>query len=155
MSKPARLFQKPKPDATWAFCRLLHAIQPSKAATPTMATQRTIWKMTLRTRGSRRKGAAGAADASPVAMVVQPPPVIGACSALTHRRCVHDAALGPQRVEAAGDLERRALADVALERLAVVTDVLDDAVDPVLGQAELLAERVLHAEQAADFRVVR
>src|SRR5215467_4476679 len=70
--------------------------------------------------------------------------------ASAHRRRVHDAALGPQRVQAARDLERRVLSDVALEHLAVVPDMLDDAVDPVLGEAELLAERVLRPEQAAD-----
>jgi len=58
---------------------------------------------------------------------------------LADRRSVLQAALGPQRILAAGDLERRALADIALEHLAVVTDLLDDRVDPLLVDAERLA----------------
>ena len=46
------------------------------------------------------------------------------------RRRVLEAALRPQRVEAAGDLERRARADIALEDLAVIADRLDDVVRP-------------------------
>src|SRR5262245_40394657 len=64
------------------------------------------------------------------------------------RRRVLQAALGPQRVGAARDLQRRALADVAVEYLRVVSDVLDRAVGPVLGQAELLAVIPLGAEEA-------
>src|SRR5262249_37282297 len=71
-----------------------------------------------------------------------------------HRWRVHDAALGPQRVQAARDLERRALPDVALEHLAVITDVLEDTVGPVLGEAELLAEIALGTEQALDVGIV-
>src|SRR5262245_2643204 len=74
--------------------------------------------------------------------------------ALADRRGVLQAALGPQRVLAAGDLERRALADVALEHLAVVTDLLDDVVDPLLVDAERLAHARRDAEDALDGRVV-
>ena len=49
---------------------------------------------------------------------------------------------------------RRALADVLLEALAVVADVLDDAVGPVVGQADGFAELAFGAEQALDLRVV-
>src|SRR5262245_10280775 len=48
------------------------------------------------------------------------------------RRRVLKPALGPQRIHPAGDLQRRALSDVLLEHLAVVPDVLDDPVGPVL-----------------------
>src|SRR5215475_11227691 len=51
--------------------------------------------------------------------------------ALADRRGVLQAALGPQPVEPSLDLERRAHAEVALEALAVVPDLLDDVVDPL------------------------
>src|ERR1043166_67220 len=67
---------------------------------------------------------------------------------LADRRGVLQAALVPQAVHAARDLERRALPDVLLEHLAVIPDVLDDAVGPVLGKTELLAVIAFGAEQA-------
>src|SRR5882757_11300321 len=45
---------------------------------------------------------------------------------LADRRGVLQAALGPQLVEAALDLERRSHADVAVEAFAVVADLLHD-----------------------------
>ena len=45
--------------------------------------------------------------------------------------------------------------DVPLEDLAVVADMLDDAIGPVLGQAELLAVIAFGAEQALDVRIGR
>src|SRR5664279_3487908 len=71
-----------------------------------------------------------------------------------YRRRVLQSALGPQRVEAALDLDRRTHADVALEALAVVPHRLNDAVGPIVGQAEPAAEITLDAEQTADRRVV-
>src|SRR5215831_12152284 len=44
-----------------------------------------------------------------------------------YRRGVLQAALGPQRVEATFDLQRRAFADVAVEHLAVIADMAHDA----------------------------
>jgi hypothetical protein len=52
------------------------------------------------------------------------------CSA--DRDAVLQAALGPERVLAALDLQARALADVLLERLAVVAHVLDDPDGPIV-----------------------
>src|SRR5262245_9338533 len=72
-----------------------------------------------------------------------------------HRRRVLDAALGPEPVDATADAELRARSHVALEYFAVVADLLDDAHDPVLGQAKLLAEIALDAQQAPDLRLVR
>src|SRR3954463_7877916 len=69
------------------------------------------------------------------------------------RRRVLEATFGPQRVEAARDLERRALPDILLEHLAVISDVLDDAISPILGQPELLAVVTFGTEQAFDVRV--
>src|ERR1700730_7514251 len=71
------------------------------------------------------------------------------------RRGVLQAALGPQRVEAALDLERRAFADVALEHLAVVADVAHDAHHPVLGEPELFAVVALGADQLLDVGIFR
>src|SRR5215813_6184780 len=74
--------------------------------------------------------------------------------ASSDRRGVLQAALGPQPVEAALDLERRAHAEVALEALAVVPDLLDDGVDPLLVDPQCLAHARRHAEDALDRRVV-
>src|SRR5262249_16659324 len=70
------------------------------------------------------------------------------------RRCVLHASLGPERIEAASDLERRALPDIALEYFAIVADQLDDAIDPILGQSELLAEISFRAEHPLYFRII-
>src|SRR3954452_18108479 len=69
------------------------------------------------------------------------------------RRRVLEATFGPQRVEAARDLQRRALPDVLLEDLAVISDMLDDPVAPVLGQPELLAVIAFGPEQALHIRI--
>src|ERR1700720_2979486 len=66
---------------------------------------------------------------------------------------VLQAALGPQRIEPARDLQRRALADIALKAFAVIALGLDDAIGPVVGQAEPFTELAFEAEQAADFRI--
>src|SRR5262249_31594601 len=72
-----------------------------------------------------------------------------------HRRRVLDAALGPEPVDAAADAELRARSYIALEYFAVVADLLDDAHHPVLGQAKLLAEIALDAQEAPDLGLVR
>src|SRR5262249_12728476 len=68
---------------------------------------------------------------------------------------VLDAALGPQLVQPAVDLERRAHADVALKRFAVVADLLDDVNGPILGQAELLTVVAFSSDETLDLRVWR
>src|SRR5579884_3058953 len=70
------------------------------------------------------------------------------------RRRVLDPSLGPKRIQAACDLERRALPDIAVEDFAIIADQLDDAVDPVLGQSELLAEISLSPKQTFYFRIL-
>src|SRR5262252_4767092 len=72
----------------------------------------------------------------------------------TDRRGVLNTTLGPKRIEAARDLQRRALAEIALEDFPVIADVLDDAVDPVLGQPQLFAVIAFGAQQALDFGIV-
>src|SRR4051812_17912993 len=71
------------------------------------------------------------------------------------RQAVLEAALGPERVLAALDLEPGALADGLVEDLAVVADVLDDAVGPIVGQAEGLAVLAFRSEKTLDLRIVR
>src|SRR5476649_804104 len=69
-------------------------------------------------------------------------------------RRVLQAAFLPQLVQAAVDLEDRARADIALEALAVVTDQLDDVVDPLLVEPERLAHARGDAEDALDRGIV-
>src|SRR5690606_433842 len=78
-------------------------------------------------------------------------------SLLAKRRCVLDAALGPELVQAARDLERAFLADIALEHLAIVADAGDNLGNPVIVEAEHLADLRLRllTENALDFWVVR
>ena len=64
------------------------------------------------------------------------------------------AAFAPQRVQAARDLDGRALPHIALEDLPVVADMLDDAIGPVVGESEPFTEVPLDAQQAADRRIV-
>src|SRR5215470_17483856 len=69
---------------------------------------------------------------------------------LADRRRVLQAALGPQIVQAAVDFQHRAGTDVALEALAVVPDLLDDVVDPLLVDPQRLAHARCDAEDALD-----
>src|SRR6185295_7378677 len=63
-------------------------------------------------------------------------------------------ALAPEFVEAASEPERRLLADVAFEALAVIADLLDDVVGPVLREPSHLTHLVFDAEHAPDFRIL-
>src|ERR1700692_3439810 len=74
---------------------------------------------------------------------------------LPDRRRILDAALGPEPVEAAADAELRPGPHVAIEHFAVIADLLDDAHDPVLGQAELLAVGALGPQHPLDLRLRR
>src|SRR5665213_1077890 len=56
---------------------------------------------------------------------------------LANGPCVLQATLGPQRIQPPRDLERAVHADVALEALAVVTDLLDDVVDSPVSYTHL------------------
>src|SRR6188474_3533883 len=73
---------------------------------------------------------------------------------LADRRRVLQAALRPQLVQAALDLERAAGADMLVEALAVVPDLLDDVVDPLLVDPERLAHARRDTEDALDRRVL-
>src|SRR5215831_10792200 len=66
-----------------------------------------------------------------------------------HGKPVLQTALGPQGVQAARNLQWRALPDVPLEDFAVIADRLDDAVRPIIGEAERLPELALNTEQTA------
>src|SRR4051812_36386934 len=66
---------------------------------------------------------------------------------------VHQAALGPQPVEAALQLQRAALADIALEDLGVIADRLEGIERPGIVESEPGAELAAGAEQSLRRRV--
>src|SRR6516164_1312553 len=68
---------------------------------------------------------------------------------------VLQAALGPQLIAAARQLERRVRADIAVVDLAIIADLLDDVDDPVIADAEALAELTFDAEHALHLRIRR
>jgi hypothetical protein len=67
---------------------------------------------------------------------------------------VHEAALRPQVVRAAGQLHGRARAEVALKHLAVIADGFDDACGPSIVKAQVLTMATLEPEQAANHEVL-
>src|SRR5262245_24347585 len=67
---------------------------------------------------------------------------------------IHQATVGPQRVLTTFELERRVHADIALVALAVVTDLFDDVVHPLLVDAHRLAIARRDAEETLDCRIV-
>src|SRR3954468_1633271 len=104
-----------------------------------------------------RPSIAPAADAAPLEfahVLVGKPVSTFPGHALAHRWRELQSAFVPQRVQAARDLQWRALPDVAFERLAVIADLLDDAIGPVVWQTERFAMLALAAEQPLDVRVV-
>src|SRR5690349_17801282 len=66
---------------------------------------------------------------------------------------VHQPALVPQPVQAARQLQRAGLADIALEDLAVIPDRLDGVQHPAVVEAEAGAELAAGAQQALRHRV--
>src|SRR3954454_4956438 len=64
----------------------------------------------------------------------------------------HQPAVLPELVLPAREAEPRAFAEVALEDLGVVSDLLGRLVSPVAREAVLLSEIIAHAEQALDLR---
>src|SRR5512134_3010598 len=72
-------------------------------------------------------------------------------SALSDWRGIHDAALVPEAVQAALEAERL---EVGVEALAVVADLLDDVVGPLVVDAEHLADVAARADDALDRRVL-
>src|SRR6202171_1277180 len=157
MSKPAVLFQKPKPWAILARARFCAALCAAAKARPTTMTISAACSAKLpNPREKRRRGRAISARAisamgRPVAAATRSQATYPSANGQT----VLQAALGPQRVEPARDLQRRALADIALKNFAVIADGLDDAIGPVVGQPEPFTELAFETEQAADFRIGR
>src|SRR3546814_4394894 len=72
----------------------------------------------------------------------------------SERPRIQRAALGPLLVHTAIQLERAALADVTLEALAIIADLLEDVVAPLLVDAEVLAHARGDTQDALDVRVV-
>src|SRR3954453_15294878 len=68
------------------------------------------------------------------------------------RWCDQQPAVLPELVLPAREAEPRAFAQVALEDLAVVSDLFDRLIGPVGREAVLLPEIIAHAEQALDLR---
>ena len=71
------------------------------------------------------------------------------------RRCVHQAAGIPQRVDATGDFQLAGLAEIAFEHLAIIADLGDDVVGESGVEPDLLAIVALDAEEPPDCRVLR
>src|SRR5689334_5452091 len=173
MSNPDVPLRKPKPEAMPRFSRLVAVLCTKKAARPRMMAATTTWKMIprmnslcqneeegLRATVSRavieqtlRDGAkrVGAPDPSSGSDAPFWPLLPGSADG----RSVLQTALVPQLVQAAGQAQRRLQADIALEAFAVVADLLDDVIGPVLGHAHHLAHVVFHAQHAAHFRILR
>ena len=61
-----------------------------------------------------------------------------------------NATVVPQRVQATVDFQGSALAQVALEHFAVVTDLLDDLYDPILLHFQVFAVFAVSTEQTAN-----
>src|SRR5580700_2168042 len=157
MSKPAVLFQKPKPWAILARARFCAALWAAATASPTTTTSSAACSAQLpKPREKRRRGRAISARAiSAIGRPVAAAAPSQATQPSANGQAVLQAALGPQRVEAARDLQRRALADIALKAFAVIALGLDDAIGPVVGQPERFTELAFEAEEAADFRIGR
>src|SRR5690606_15344369 len=83
---------------------------------------------------------AGAAFACPRPTRETRPCQAASSSGSANGHPVLQAALGPELVEAARDLERALLADIALEELAVIADALDDLDREVVVEPEVGAE---------------
>src|SRR6185312_15371400 len=81
----------------------------------------------------------------------RPPPCPLAPRASAERHGVHEAVLRPQIVESAVELQWRAGADVALEHLAVIADLLDDVIGPFVVDMQRLAHPWRDAEHALHF----
>src|SRR3979409_1289228 len=77
------------------------------------------------------------------------------CWRSADRRRVLETALVPELVEAAGNSELGAGADIAIKALAVIADGLHDPHHPILGQAELFAEIAVAPQYPFQLRVVR
>src|SRR5215831_11253378 len=98
------------------------------------------------------------ADEQPKRAPVIAAPLLAAlllAAALLERRGVHQAALGPEPVEAPLKLQGARLAHVALEDLAIIAADLDGLRQPFVVQAEPRAELAGRPEQALDGRRAR
>src|SRR5581483_3000744 len=154
-SKPDVFFRKPKPAAMCCVSRLVRALTMiSKAIQASTITNRVCTATPFQpaappsARFSRSSTCSGG---DRVSMLIAAPPQ---AEQSADRRRVLDSALVPELVQSASDLQPGAGADIAIERLAVVTDRLDDAVEPVLGQPELFAEIAVDPKGAFDVRLV-
>src|SRR4029077_2456365 len=142
--------RKPNPPAMPRWRRLTTGLLTRKATNPARTSTNTICRKIPRTRGSRHgAGRLGRSALFAVSLAM----VAGrARSADRHR--VDQAALGPQIVEPAFELERRSEAEMLVEDLAVIADQLDLVVGPLLVEPQIFAHARGDAEHALDVGVV-
>src|SRR6185369_10181792 len=144
MLKPAGSARKPNPDLMPRASRVAPTLRATTSASASSASASPPWTSQSRSRRARRAARHAASPtgaASGAATAVR-------CGALADRRRVHQAALGPEVDDAARQPDRRLRPEVALEALAVVADLLDDAIRPLLVEAEELAGVFRDAEEA-------
>src|SRR5579863_4310543 len=155
MPKAASRPRNPNPVAMLCRSRLTIVLWTRKPASARIAATNRICKTIPRTAGSCHGGgrfgfsAPKLAGAVSLAMAGRPG---RAASADRHR--VDQAALGPQIVEPALQLERAAHAEIMVEHLTVIADRLDLVIGPFLVEPERLAHAGGDAEDTLDGGVV-
>src|SRR6476660_4022538 len=138
MLKPAGSRRKSKPDLICRASRLAPTLRASRTARATRS--RATAPCSSQSRRSRARRRARQAASAPITSA--------------QRRGVHQAALGPQVVDAARQRHRRLRPEVAFEAFAVVADLLDDPVGPCGIETEELAGVLRDAEEALDARIL-
>src|SRR5664279_5934526 len=151
MLKPAGSRRKPKPDLIWRTSRLAATFcaRPTRSATTTSATAPCSNPSRSRRARRRARHAASPVAAADTGSTLER---TGQRSSANRRR-VHQPALGPQVVDAARQAEGRLEPEVSLEALAVVADLLDDAVGPLGVESQKLARVLGDAEEALHGRI--
>src|SRR3546814_7117317 len=151
MSKPAGRDRNSNPVSTPSRFVWSTTFVTRNAATETAPSNARAWMAILRqSRGAAARSRAGSVSCS---LVVTPCGPLRLGSA--ERRGDHDAAVLPQPVQTAGEAERRSLAEIAGEDLAVVAHLLDRLQRPVGRGAELRSQILVDAQQPPDFRMLR
>src|SRR5690349_20976633 len=149
MLKPAGARRKSKPDLIGRASRFAPTLRAMCTPTATSNSATRPWRLHARRRSTRRRARHGASPTGAASWAITT-----RAGGLADRRRVHQAALRPQVVDAARQADRCLGAQVALEALAVVAHLLDDAVGPLLVEPEQLAGVFRDAEEALHARVL-
>src|SRR5689334_8788278 len=149
MLKPAGSARKPNPDLMPRASRLAPTLRATTSASASTASASTPWTSQPRRRRARRAARRAASPTGAASGAAT-----AARCALADRRRVHQAAFGPEVVDAARQPDRRLRPEVALEALAVVADLLDDAVRPLLVETEELPGVLGDAEETLDVGIL-